>query len=262
MRQINEQGFELGKRLEGRAGKAVLKAYRDGGGVPTIGFGHTAGVTMGQTCSEALAEKWFHDDLDIAARAVESGVKVPLNDNQFAALVLFVLNVGVAAFRSSTLLRLLNRSQYDAVPAQLMRWCKDRDPHSGKMETVPGLVNRRTAEVGLWSTPMPMPEAVAAWAPEPHLDATRRPVPPPAPAGVLATSTGRAQATALVAGGTAAATEVAKASFGDALRDILDQLQGVAYGVDILEKLLVFGTLALIAWTLWDRHRKLRESGQ
>lgn len=262
MRQINERGLELGKKLEGLpGGKPALKAYRDGGGVPTIGFGHTKGVVMGMTCTEALAEKWLRDDLDEAERAVEHLVTVPLGDNQFAALVLFVLNVGVAAFRASTLLRLLNQSRYDAVPAQLMRWCKDRDPHTGAMVTVPGLVNRRSAEVGLWTEHEPL-AAAPQWTPDPHVNATRRPVAPPAPAGVLATSTGKAQATALVAGGTAAVTQVVQDSFGDTLKEILGQLQDVAWMVPVFEKLLVVGTLVLIGWTLWDRHRKLKESGQ
>jgi lysozyme len=56
--------------------------------------------------------------------------------------------MGDTAFRSSTLLRLLNQGQYDQVPAQLRRWNMD----SGHV--VQGLVNRRNKEIDLWNTPV------------------------------------------------------------------------------------------------------------
>lgn len=259
MRNINSRGENELKLWEGKAGKPVLHAYLDGGGVPTIGFGHIKGVRLGMTCTPEQALQWLREDLDESEAAVSKAVRVPLNDNQFAALVLFVFNVGVAAFKGSTLLRLLNAGNYDAVPAQLMRWTKDRDPKTGKMVSVRGLVNRRAAEVALWGEP-----AHVALSTEPlaSIETGRRPLPPPSPTSVLQTSTGKAQTTALVAGGTAAASELVKTSFGDSLREGLDQLSGVAWAMESLQFVLVFGTLALVGWTLYDRHRKLKESGQ
>lgn len=255
MRQITPEGrrqIELDEGLPG--GKPALKAYLDSAGVPTIGFGHTKGVRMGDRCTTAEASAMLDGDLDEAERAVDTKVRVPLNDWQFAALVSFVFNVGVAAFASSSLLRRLNAGDYAAVPGELMKWVKARDPKTGKRVTVPGLVNRRSHEIATWSKGARAIVALAA----PPVQATTRPEPPPAPTRVLDTSTGKAQATALVAGGTAAAAEVAGKTFGDNLKDVIDQLAGLAWAFDAIKYALVGGTLVLIAWTLWDKRRKVR----
>ena len=75
-------------------------------------------------------------------------VKVPLNQNQFDALVSFVFNVGNNAFRDSTLVKVLNAGHFDQVPTQLRRWIRD----NGKI--VKGLINRREKEIALWNTPI------------------------------------------------------------------------------------------------------------
>ena len=87
----------------------------------------------------------LEQDLRIAERAVNDSVKVPLNQNQFDALVSFVFNVGTGAFRNSTLLRMLNEGQYDQVPNQMRRWNR-----SGN-RIVNGLINRREKEIKLWN---------------------------------------------------------------------------------------------------------------
>jgi len=84
-------------------------------------------------------------DVQPAEKAVNAGVKVALNQNQFDALVSFTFNVGVGAFTSSTLLKVLNQSQYGAVPDQLRRWNKAGG------NVVQGLVNRRANEISLWN---------------------------------------------------------------------------------------------------------------
>lgn len=250
MRQINARGRLHIAGWEGRNGKPVLLAYYDGGRVPTIGFGHIKGVRIGQTCTEAQAYAWLDEDLDEAERAVDTLVKVPLGDNQFAALVSFVFNVGVAAFKASTLLRLLNAGRYEAVPAQLLRWVKDKNPRTGKMETVRGLVNRRTADAALWG----LDELPGD---------TRRPSAPPAPTGVLATSTGKAQALALTTGSGAAALQTMQGEDGplQALQEMLPQLESLALVVDGLQVVFVLATLVSIVWTIWDRRRKVQQEG-
>lgn len=142
-RRINAAGLSLVQSFEGLR----LQAYRDAVGVWTIGYGHTAGVKAGQTITEAQATKFLLADLADAENAVERFVTVPLNDNQFAALVSFTFNCGVEAFRRSTLRKKLNARDYDAVPGQLARWVK------GAGKTLPGLVRRRKAEADLWNTP-------------------------------------------------------------------------------------------------------------
>nr|WP_167855663.1 lysozyme [Hymenobacter fodinae] len=116
----------------------------------TIGWGHTKGVCAGLTCTIEQAEAWLQQDLADAIHTVETGVKVRLTDNQFAALVIFAFNVGVGSFKSSTLLRMLNQGHYNQVPRQLLRWNKGRV--GGKLVVIPGLTNRRNAEIDLWQT--------------------------------------------------------------------------------------------------------------
>jgi lysozyme len=148
MRKTNQNGIDLIKQWEG----LYLTAYHgaaDRPGLLTIGYGHTdaAGPPMvkaGMTITAQEAENILRNDLSGCEAAVERIVTVALNDNQFAALVSFVFNVGEANFKSSTLLRKLNAEDYASVPAELMKWTKA----NGKR--VQGLANRRAAEGGLW----------------------------------------------------------------------------------------------------------------
>lgn len=122
-----------------------LTAYKDSGGVWTIGVGHTGPeVVNGLTITAAKATDLLAEDVIEAEVAVRQ-VTVPLTQAQFDTLVSFAFNVGNAAFRSSTLLRKLNAGDYAAVPAQLGRWVHD----NGKV--VAGLVNRRKAEGEMWA---------------------------------------------------------------------------------------------------------------
>lgn len=142
MRMINKAGIDLIKSFE----SLKLKAYVCPAGKLTIGWGHTKGVYKGQEITLEQAEAFLLDDLQDAQRAVSGLVKVPLTDNEYAALVSFTFNVGVGQFRNSTLLKLLNKNMHDAIPAQLMRWNKVNGQEMG------GLSRRRKAEVNLWNT--------------------------------------------------------------------------------------------------------------
>lgn len=149
MTQVTEETIEHLRRWEGLR----LEAYPDPGskdGNPwTIGYGHTSDafmrVTKGMKITEAQAEAALRHDAEEAAAAVRRLVKAPLSGNQLGALVSFVFNVGEGQFKKSTLLKRLNRGEYDAVPAELAKW-KYND---GKV--MQGLVNRRAAEAGLWA---------------------------------------------------------------------------------------------------------------
>ena len=144
-RQISPHGLEKLKQWEG----LKTKAYKDAGGVWTIGYGHTATAgepkpRAGMVITAAEAESILLKDLTQYEAAVESLVKVELNDNQFAALVSFVYNIPLVSFKKSTLLKKLNAGNYNAVPTELMKWTKA----GGKK--IQGLVNRRRAEGYLW----------------------------------------------------------------------------------------------------------------
>lgn len=147
-RRINRAGLAHIKSWEGLR----LTAYLDVANVLTIGYGSTGPhVRPGMKITEEQAEALLKQDLDRFEARVENYVKVPLSDNQFAALVSFDFNTG--ALHKSTLLKKLNAGDYKAVPGELMKWTKAKV--GGKLTTVKGLVNRRTSEVGLWKSGAP-----------------------------------------------------------------------------------------------------------
>lgn len=127
------------KKIQGREG-CKLTAYRDGGGVPTIGTGHTKGVRMGQTITQAQADAFFEEDITPVESCINKAVTVTLNQDQFDALASFVFNVGESAFKKSTLLKKLNAGNYRAAADQFTRWVYDNDIF------VQGLYNRRVDE--------------------------------------------------------------------------------------------------------------------
>ena len=157
--QMSEHGLELLEQWEG----FELKVYKDSAGLPTIGVGHLltkSELTSGKIVINGLPVQYadgltdqqsldlLSQDVKPAAQAVNTSVKVPLNQNQFDALVSFTFNVGVAAFSGSTLVKVLNQKQYGEVPNQLLRWVR-----SGG-QVVQGLVNRRQNEISLWNEPV------------------------------------------------------------------------------------------------------------
>lgn len=171
-----------------------LKAYKDSAGVWTIGYGHTGpDVHSGMTISQDRADELMVVDLQRFEAAVEHSVKVPLTDYQFGALVCFAYNVGVGAFQKSTLLKKLNAGNYAAVPGELMKWTKA----GGR--TLPGLVNRRAAEAGLWAKTSHVASRDVAPAPAPTVAHT----PATSPANWVATIGAGVPAVAAAVKGTA-----------------------------------------------------------
>lgn len=163
-REINQAGLELIKSFEDFSPTPYLCPA----GVWTIGWGHTKGVhRRSPAISEAEGERLLREDLDEAEAAVERLITVPLGDNQFAALVSFAFNLGAGALAGSTLRRLLNRGDYEAVAVELPKWRKATDRRTGRKVVMPGLVRRRAAEVALWlkdAPPLParsMPQAAS-----------------------------------------------------------------------------------------------------
>ncbi len=143
-RRINATGLSLVKQWEG----LKTKAYRDVGGIWTIGYGHTSAagkpaVEPGMAIAASQAEEILRTDLAVFEERVSRLVTVPLSDNQFAALVSFDFNTG--RLHKSTLLKKLNAGDYEAVPLELMKWV-----HAGG-KRIKGLVNRRSAKAGLWA---------------------------------------------------------------------------------------------------------------
>lgn len=154
--QMSEHGLGLLEKWEG----FELNLYKDSAGLPTIGVGHLltkSELTSGKIVINGVAVQYsggltnqqaldlLSQDVEPSQQAVNNGVKVALNQNQFDALVSFAFNVGNGAFTASTLLKVLNQQQYTEVPTQFLRWVR-----SGG-QVVQGLVNRRQNEVSLWN---------------------------------------------------------------------------------------------------------------
>lgn len=141
---LGERGKKLIQAFEG----CKLTAYIDGGGVLTVGWGHTGrDVTPGMAITQERADWLFDADIAVFEEAVNSLVKVSVTQNQFDALVSFSYNCGRDALKDSTLLRLLNEGEYVRAAAQLCRWNKDNGI------VVKGLVRRRAAERLIFETP-------------------------------------------------------------------------------------------------------------
>lgn len=126
--------IDLIKRFEG----CKLHAYKDAVGIPTIGWGSTRGVHMGQTITQQEADDRLYVDMDEAWQGVYSLVDVPLTQGQADALASFVFNLGAKRLKSSTLLKKLNAGE-DAAP-EFGKWVFA----GGKV--LAGLVKRREAE--------------------------------------------------------------------------------------------------------------------
>lgn len=156
-RQINDTGLKLVEGFEG----LYLHAYHGAADVPgllTIGYGHTseAGpptVVAGQVITHQEADDILRADLSKCEADVERLVKVPLNDNQFAAIVSFTFNCGAGALEHSSLLRRLNAGDYASVPGSLMAWV------NANSRRVEGLVTRRHAEGSLF---MSIPSSISS----------------------------------------------------------------------------------------------------
>ena len=146
---ISENGINLIKRFEGY--RKFL--YNDPVGHCTIGYGTLVhkGLCNGSEpqdfklgVSEKRATELLVEKVMVFANAIHLYVQVPLNQNQFDALVSFVYNVGTGAFRQSTLLKELNKGNYGRVPFELRKWVKAGG------HVLPGLVKRRDAEAALY----------------------------------------------------------------------------------------------------------------
>jgi lysozyme len=138
---ISQVGINLIKSFEG----CVLHEYKDAGGVPTIGYGHTGGVQPNQKITQAQADDLLKMDLRKFENGVNDLVKVPVNQYQFDALVSFAFNCGLEGLRTSDLLMKLNKKDYAGCVKEFDRWI-----HAGG-EVLQGLVNRRNAEQALFN---------------------------------------------------------------------------------------------------------------
>jgi lysozyme len=159
--KINELGLSIIKRFE----TCVLEPYKDAAGKWTVGWGHLIAkapptmkkgevveILRGQGLLEAsatvisweIADRLLVEDVAEAERYVAALVKVPINPNQFSALVALVYNIGPTHFAGSTLLKRLNAGKFDLAEEEFHAWRMA----GGKVQN--GLVRRRAVEAWLF----------------------------------------------------------------------------------------------------------------
>lgn len=109
-------------------GLAVKEGYSDTaiipvpGDVPTLGFGTTGGVKMGDKTTPTRALVRALDDVQRFEGALKRCVKVPLHQHEYDAYLSLAYNIGDTAFCNSTLVRVLNQEQYREACDQILRW--------------------------------------------------------------------------------------------------------------------------------------------
>jgi lysozyme len=144
MLEASQKGVDLIKEFEG----LKLKAYKCSAGVNTIGYGTTVvnGVPVkpGDTCTQEEAEEYLLEDITNFLTSIEDSVTIELSQNQIDAIGCFTYNVGVGAFKKSTLLKKINAGDFDGAANEFLKWNKA----GGKV--LPGLTRRREAERDLF----------------------------------------------------------------------------------------------------------------
>jgi len=152
---LNGAGLNLIKSFEGfRA-----NVYRDSAGIPTIGYGTTCKSGM-LPCTKAVTEPQAAQALakhvsTVFAPCVTKAVKVPLNTNQYSALISFAYNAGCGALQSvvaATGLAVPGKTNFKAVAGRMALYNKARV--RGVLTVLPGLTRRRAAEGALFNAPV------------------------------------------------------------------------------------------------------------
>ncbi|GAB3099778.1 lysozyme [Aestuariicella hydrocarbonica] len=110
------------------------------GDKPTIGFGTTDGVAVGDTVTPMQALSRALVDISEYEGAIKHCVKVPMHQYEYDAFVSLAYNIGPGSFCRSTLVKKLNSGDYTGACAEIKRW------HFANGQSVQGLINRREAE--------------------------------------------------------------------------------------------------------------------
>ena len=140
--RMNDAGLNIIKESEGLR----LEAYNLGGQW-LIGYGHSRTAEAGMTITEAQAEQLLREDVRDSEDAVRRMVLVPVNENQFSAMVSLAYNMGSGGFSRSTVLEALNEGDYEQAADNF------RNHNRGGGEVIPHLTERREKERALFLTP-------------------------------------------------------------------------------------------------------------
>ena len=140
MMTTSNQGKNLIKEFEGLR----LDAYRCPAGIPTIGWGHTKGVKMGQHITLAVAEDLLAEDI-VPIERLLNDLKINFRQEQFDALVSWIFNFGEGKFKGSTMYkRIVGNAKDEEITDQMVKWINAAGC------PLPGLMKRRVAEANLF----------------------------------------------------------------------------------------------------------------
>jgi len=139
--RISKVGLDHIKSYESLRLTAYLPTKHD---VLTIGWGHTRGVTPGMTITKEKAEEFLLEDLAWVETCVNKAVTVAMTQSQYDGLCGFVFNLGEGNFRSSTMLKHINKGNWKAAATSMMQWNKQKTPKG--FIVLDGLTKRRAKE--------------------------------------------------------------------------------------------------------------------
>lgn len=131
---------------EGYTDRAVIPVKGD---VPTIGFGTTGGVKMGDTITPPKALARALTDVQKFEGAIKQCVTVPLHQHEYDAFVGLSYNIGSAAFCRSGIVRKLNTGDYPGACREILRWTYFQGKNCAAPENARicgGLAKRRQEE--------------------------------------------------------------------------------------------------------------------
>lgn len=227
-----------------------LKAYLCPAGVPTIGRGHTHGITLqmvkdGYTITPAQEQELFNQDMMEWERDVRACLKRDPNENQLAAMISLAFNIGIPRFKTSSVLKAYDRGDYQAAARAFGLWNKITDPRTKQLVVSNGLSIRRSLESALFLTVVQATESYPSIN-EPMPQEVVEPKP------MTASTINRSAA---IAGGTAT---VAMAT------ETVNTITSLKYSIsglgDWLVPLLLVVTVAAVGYIIWERHNQ-RKNG-
>lgn len=141
--------------LVGIAGKEAFRssAYLDSAGIPTLGYGETLGVKLGDTTTPERALVQLLKSADAHAAGIKRCIKAPLFQYEFDAYLSLAYNIGVAAFckpalpgKPPSLIDLVNAQRYTEACDRILSYNRAYNPKTGQREVLRGLTTRREAE--------------------------------------------------------------------------------------------------------------------
>jgi len=133
---VSPTTIELLKYEEGsikHKGEPVLKAYKLGDGMITVGWGHAERINnsqfeVGQTIDRATAERLFNKDLRRDEKALnrllkgwrDKGIEPKITQNMYDAMVSMIFNMGIGNFRGSEFIQLVKRGKFEEAKEKIL----------------------------------------------------------------------------------------------------------------------------------------------